>query len=308
MASDLFITVKVMHVCDPAANLYLCQMGSQPAENLFSTLNHNRIFDVLQLRDRLQAIVDIQDISQAHPNWRKRHERYDTDHLTPLQYTGSCSVQSVDLKKVWERGATRATSILQQQPQMGSSARGVLESLFESGATLLKPRGVPLVLDKEMNLSKTHRTPKEKRILTPLMLVPWNRHGSDRNKAYVPCANGSSVHITQLVNEYFNGNVEHVSTDRLRRTANTAQFGHTCTNPDNVAFPNSGNVDGDAIIVGAIVLALMTFLWGQHRTCSVRTFNFSWCTVDVHGYMVPRRRPLRQDMPSLKRVKFCPLL
>ena len=35
------------------------------------------------------------------------------------------------------------------------------------------------------------------------------------------------MHITQLFNEYFNGNVEHVSTDRVRRTTNTAQFGYT---------------------------------------------------------------------------------
>ena len=61
----LFITVKVMQVRDPPVSLYICQSGSQPAENLFSitrTLNHNRNFDVLQLRDRLQAVLDIQDI------------------------------------------------------------------------------------------------------------------------------------------------------------------------------------------------------------------------------------------------------
>ena len=88
------------------------------------------------------------------------------------------------------------------------------------------------------------------------------------------------MHITQLVNEYFNGNVEHASTDRLRRMANTARFGHTPTNPDNVALRNTGNVDEDAVTVGAIFPALMTFIWGQHRTCSVGTFSFSWCTVD----------------------------
>ena len=58
-------------------------------------------------------------------------------------------MQSVDLKDVWERGTARATAILEQQPQISSSAQGVLESLFQSGATLLKPCGVPLVLDKE---------------------------------------------------------------------------------------------------------------------------------------------------------------
>ena len=57
--------VKVMEVRDPTANLCICQMGSQPVEILFSisrTLNHNHNFHVLQLRDRLQAIFDIQDI------------------------------------------------------------------------------------------------------------------------------------------------------------------------------------------------------------------------------------------------------
>ena len=71
-----------------------------------------------------------------------------------------------------------------------------------------------------------------------------------------------------------------LSTDGLRRTANTAWFGHAPTNADNVALPSTGNVDEDAVTVGAIFLALMTFIWGQHRTCSVGTFSFSWCTVD----------------------------
>ena len=34
------------------------------------------------------------------------------------------------------------------------------------------------------------------------------------------------------------------------------------------------------VTVGAIFLALMTFVWGQHWTCSVGTFSFTWCTVD----------------------------
>ena len=99
----LFITIKVMLVRDPTISLYICQVGSQPAENLFSitrTLNQNRNFDVLQLRDRLQAVLVIQDIFLAHPDWRKRHERYVTDQSTPLRYAANCSVQSVDLKKV----------------------------------------------------------------------------------------------------------------------------------------------------------------------------------------------------------------
>ena len=44
-----FSTVKVMQVRDPTANLYTCQIGSQPAENLLSisrTLNHTCNFDV----------------------------------------------------------------------------------------------------------------------------------------------------------------------------------------------------------------------------------------------------------------------
>ena len=135
-----------------------------------------------------------------------------------------------------------------------------------------------------MNFRKTHRTPKEKRILIALTLVPWNQGCvamvSDRKKAYVPRAYGSTMHITQVVNEYFNGNVEHAPTNRLWRTSNTARFGHTHTSPDNVALPNNGNVDEVAASFGAIFSALMTFVWGQHRTISLGTFNFSWCTVD----------------------------
>ena len=285
----LFITVKVMQVRDPTASLYICQLGSQPAENLFSitrTLNHNRNFDVLQLQDRLQAVLDIQDIFLAHLDWRKRHQRYATDRLTPLEYTADCSVQSVDLEKVLERGTARATTILEQHPQIGSSAHNVLESLYQGGATLLKPCGAPLVLDKEDEFLGTAPDTKGMEDSDPTdacSLESWLRcHGSDRNRAYVPCANGHTVHIAQLVNEYFNGNVEHASTDRLRRTAQTARFGQTPTNVNNVALPciDNCNFDEDAVTVGAIFLALVTFIWGSQRTCSVGTFSFSWCTVD----------------------------
>ena len=41
-------------------------------------------------------------------------------------------------------------------------------------------------------------------------LKSWLRcHGFDRNRADVTCANGHTVHVTQLVNEYLNGNAEH---------------------------------------------------------------------------------------------------
>ena len=201
----LFITVKVMHVRDPTVSLYICQLGSQPAENLFSitrTLNHNRNFDVLQLRDRLQAVLDIQDIFLAHPDWCKRHERYATDRLIPLEYAADCIVQSVDLKKVWERGTARATAILEEHPQIGSSAHNVLKSLYQGGATLLKPCGAPLVFDKEDVFLGTAPDTKGMEDSNPTdacSLESWLRcHGSDRNRAYVPCANGHTVHITQM--------------------------------------------------------------------------------------------------------------
>ena len=105
-----------------------------------------------------------------------------------------------------------------------------------------------------MNLWKTHRTQKQKRILIPRMHVPWNLGciALVLTGIKLMCANGSIVHITQFVNEYFNGNVELASTDRVRRTANTAGLGHTPTNPDNVALRNTGNVDEEAVTILAI--------------------------------------------------------
>ena len=76
-------------------------------------------------------------------------------------------------------------------------------------------------------------------------------HGCDRNRAYVPCANGHTVHITQLVIEYLNGNVEHASTDRLRRTSQTARCGQTPTNVNNVALYHNCNFDKDAVTVAS---------------------------------------------------------
>ena len=137
----------------------------------------------------------------------------------------------------------------------------------------MKPCGAPLVLDKEDEFLGTAPDTKGMEDSDPtdaFYLESWLRcHGSDRNRAYVPCANGHTVHITHLVNEYFNGNVEHASTDRLRRTAQTARFGQTPTNVNNVALPDNCNFDEDAVTVGAIFLALVTFIWGSQRTFSV---------------------------------------
>ena len=199
------------------------------------------------MRDPLQAVLGIQDIFLAHPDWRKRHECDATDQLTPLQYTADCSLQSVDLKKIWERGTMRATTILEQHPQIGSPPLNVLESLFQSGATLLKPCGAPLMLDKEDEFLGTAPDTKVMEDSDPTdacSLKSWLRcHGCDRNRAYVPCANGHTVHIPQLVNEYFNGNVEHASSDRLRRTAQTARFGQTPMNVNNVSLSDNCNFD-----------------------------------------------------------------
>ena len=150
----------------------------------------------------------------------------------------------------------------------------------------MKPCGAPLVLDKEDEFLGTAPDTKGMEDSDPTdacSLESWLRcHGSDRNRAYVTCANGHTVHIAQLVNEYFNGNVEHASTDRLRCTAQTARFGQTPPNVNNVALPciDNFNFDEDAVTVGAFFLALVTFIWGSQRTCSVGTFSFSWCTVD----------------------------
>ena len=169
-------------------------------------------------------------------------------------------MQSVNLKKVWERGTARATTILEQHPQIGSSAHNVLESLYQGGATLLKPCGAPLVLDKEDEFLGTAPDTKGMEDSDPTdacSLESWLRcHGSDRNRAYVTCANGHTVHIAQLVNEYFNGNVEHASTDRLRRTAQTARFGQTPTNVSNIALCDNCNFDEDAVTVGVSFLHL----------------------------------------------------
>ena len=194
----------------------------------------------------------------------------------------------------------RAEAILEQHPQIGSSAHNVLESFYQGGATLLKPCGAPLVLGKEDAFLGTTPDTKGMEHSDPTdaySLETWRRcHGSDRNRAYVPCANGHTVHITQRV--HFNSNVEHASTDRLRRTAQAGRFGQTPTNVNNVALPDNCNFDEDAVTVGAIFLALVTFIWGSQRTCYVGKVVFHGAPLTVHGFMVPQRRRLRMDMPS----------
>ena len=68
------------------------------------------------------------------------------------------------------------------------------------------------------------------------------------------------MHITHLINEYFNGNVEHASTDRLRRMAQTSRFGQTPTNVNNVVLLDNCNFHEDGVTVVAIFLALVTVI------------------------------------------------
>ena len=65
------------------------------------------------------------------------------------------------------------------------------------------------------------------------------------------------------------------STDRLRRMAQAARFAQNPTKVNNVALPDKCNFDEDAVTVGAIFLALVTFIWCSQRRCSVGTFTFS---------------------------------
>ena len=51
-------------------------------------------------------------------------------------------------------------------------------------------------------------------------------------------------------------------------------------NVNKAALFGNWNFHEDAVTVGAIVLALVTFIWVSQWTCSVGMFSFLWCTVD----------------------------
>ena len=102
------------------------------------------------------------------------------------------------ISKRFGKGAHHVPPPPLSNTQIGSFEWGVLESLFQIGATLLKPCGVPLVLDKEEEFVANAPGTKGEEDTDPTDACAsesWlHCHGSDRNKAYVACANGSTVH------------------------------------------------------------------------------------------------------------------
>ena len=201
--------------------------------------------------DRSAARVKLNDGSSAHmapymnqllnsnlehnsTDWVRRVRR-GSSKTTP--YKGDCKVKNVQSGAVWQQCINEAGVILAIHPSIGTQrTTGIFVQLFLEGATLLKPKGRSLQkeVDEEKKVSVVvEEVPETSVRVNPSSELPeghvWESflqiaHRPDRLAAYVKINDGSSVQMAPYINQFFNSNLEHNSTYRVRRVTSEGQY------------------------------------------------------------------------------------
>ncbi|KDQ09812.1 hypothetical protein BOTBODRAFT_116692, partial [Botryobasidium botryosum FD-172 SS1] len=110
---NIFFCVAKQKILDPDAPFYLCLVGTDRLEILFSTvrtMTHDRNADFLQLIERIAAAFDITIILCKHPDWSSGHHQLKSltdagaDHINPRSWLGDVKVGGVSLHAAWTGG------------------------------------------------------------------------------------------------------------------------------------------------------------------------------------------------------------
>ena len=276
-----------MQMNTPEASFYVTLLGSQPNEDLYSLLRcmeHNRNFDMAQLMTRLRIIMSVMKVFEDNPEWKQTRTRYLLGRLKPPGFKGDCKVKNIKLGAVWRQCINEAEKILAIHPNIGTQGSiGIFDQLFSEGATLLKPKGRSLQkeVDEEKDVSLVVEEVPETAVRgNSTFEVPeghvWESFlqiadGPDRSAAYVKLNDGSTVHMAPYINKVFNSNLEHDSTERLRRVRGEGR----CPGP-RVAPPPA-----DAVVPGTPFATLVTYNSPSKGKCtSAGVFSLLKCTVE----------------------------
>ena len=244
----------------------------------------NRNFDMAQLMTRLTTIMSVMKVFEDNPEWKQTRTRYLVDRLKPPGYKGDCKVKNIKLGAVWRQCINEAEKILAKHPNIGTQGSiGIFDQLFSEGATLLKPKGRSLQkeVDEERDVSLVVEEVLETTVRgNSSSEVPeghvWESFlqiadGPDRSAAYVKLNDGSTVHMAPYINKGFNGNLEHDSTEQLRRVRGEGR----CPGP-RVAPPPA-----DAVVPGTPFATLVTYNSPSKGKCtSVGVFSLLKCTLE----------------------------
>ena len=131
---NAFFTATKYKILVP--NMYLYQLGSDQAEQLFSsvrTQNHDRNCDVFQLESRLSRILD--EMLSKHSNWKQKPTRLGrstVDHINPSDWSTDIKTRELSLLSCWDWGELRAKKALPTDLTLD----------FDKHLTILKPKGV----------------------------------------------------------------------------------------------------------------------------------------------------------------------
>ena len=121
--------------------------------------------------------------------------------------------------------------------------------------------------------------------------------GADRSAAYVKLNDGSSVHIAPCINKIFNNNLEHDSTERLRRVRGEGR----CPGP-RVAPPPA-----DAVAPGTPFATLVTYNSPSKGKCtSAGIFSLLKCTLEGTAIAHPSAMGLKHTQGAKPSGEFLP--
>ncbi|KZT40687.1 hypothetical protein SISSUDRAFT_1031710 [Sistotremastrum suecicum HHB10207 ss-3] len=277
--TDIMIMIKNAYFCVAKA-----QVQSDRLETLFGMVRtmtgNDSNADLLQLSQKLSAAAHCAEIFAKRPGWDRQPRRLklpqwsdrrnlsrDVDHLNPSSWTGDVCVSHTSVWTAWEGGKRGAQDELISLHSSLSFA-----SLDPQSINILRPFGVPLLSSDatvELNDEET-QSPEVFKSVFPLV-TPSNVESADSDANPLELENaiataeeeqpdepsmntrthvkvtpdGPPVNKHKILTQLFKFAEVKVSTDRLRRIAQTPRY-------SNSSGPPSSLVD-DTSLLGPIL-------------------------------------------------------
>ncbi len=141
---DAFKNAEFFNNHDKNAKLILAFLGTDELELLFGSIRtqtHANVCDIVELLERLTIAIQIENVYNRHPNWRKASRISTTntkDHSSWRSWTGELTTKDLNqamIKLLWTSGKHKATDYLKN---LGFD----LSNIDNEKVTILNPFGV----------------------------------------------------------------------------------------------------------------------------------------------------------------------
>ncbi|THH06902.1 hypothetical protein EW146_g9475, partial [Bondarzewia mesenterica] len=122
MVKNVIFCISKQQLLDPLQRLFLCQVGDDHLELLFGKVQmlggHHPNVNISELKQHLEAILDILAIYGRNRGWDNGHRRLKLidaegiDHTNPASWIGNVVVGNINIQRSWAEGRSRAQTIL----------------------------------------------------------------------------------------------------------------------------------------------------------------------------------------------------